>query len=162
MPGRLRFKMEIQESQRHLVAQIDGMDHQDPSHTQHFTRGNHSSGHRSEPSGFNDINAPSSSDLDQQTAHKLEENCYVSGYEFIGVEDSDPNCSRKWTSTLVLNWWLVEVSSLAMSILAVLAIVVVLRVFDGQPLPNWPYHVSQHVLGSVHHNCNYRYDRTSC
>lgn len=33
-------------------------------------------------------------------------------------------------------------SSLAMSILAVIAIVIVLRKFDGQPLPNWPYHIN--------------------
>ena len=47
------------------------------------------------------------------------------------------------------DWWLWEIAALAISFAAMLALVVVLRVHEGKPLPHWPVHITINAFISV-------------
>ena len=51
--------------------------------------------------------------------------------------------SRLW------DWWLWEIAGIMLSLGATITIIVVLAMYDGQPLPNWPYSITLNAMVSI-------------
>jgi hypothetical protein len=85
----------------------------------------------------------SASDAGTQTHSQVNQS---SGYHNVhSGEDKYARSSTHSQSKFVrlnLDWWLMEILSLTLSLAAFTAIVVVLQIFDHHPLPNWPYHIT--------------------
>lgn len=57
--------------------------------------------------------------------------------------------SRDLISDILATWWL-EFLACALVILALFAIAITLALYQGRPLPNWPFHVSINSLVSTY------------
>lgn len=51
--------------------------------------------------------------------------------------------SRLW------DWWLWAIAGIMLSLGITITIIVVLAMYDGQPLPNWPYSITLNAMTSV-------------
>ena len=55
---------------------------------------------------------------------------------------SIPRPTFRSTAKAINNWWLVELAACMVSLSAMLALVLVIRHYDGKPLPKWPLHIT--------------------
>jgi hypothetical protein len=62
----------------------------------------------------------------------------------LGEDKHNPSSSsdRNTIVRLIQDWWLKELLGLALSVIAFAAIVIILRAFEGNALPNWPFNIS--------------------
>lgn len=47
------------------------------------------------------------------------------------------------------NWWLFELGALAISYMAMIALVIILKLYENEPVPRWPGHITLNALISV-------------
>ena len=47
------------------------------------------------------------------------------------------------------DWWIKEIGAMLISILSLLCIVVILRIHEGRPLPDWPFSITINSLVSI-------------
>lgn len=74
----------------------------------------------------------------------------VAGYQVVQSGDEKMTvCKPSRISKIIQTWWLVEIASLVMSLVALAAIVIILRRYDGQPLPNWPFRITLNTFLSL-------------
>jgi hypothetical protein len=51
--------------------------------------------------------------------------------------------------SLLQDWWIWEILAVILSIAATAAIIIILAVYDGHPLPSWPYQITLNAIISV-------------
>ena len=52
-------------------------------------------------------------------------------------------------SRLETDWWIKEIGAMLISILSLLCIVLILRMHEGRPLPDWPFSITINSLVSI-------------
>jgi hypothetical protein len=78
--------------------------------------------------------------------HKPKVKHWTAGYHNVGPDrekHTPPSSDERSTfARLAQDWWLNELLGLILSLLAFLAIVIVLKVYENHTLPDWPYNVT--------------------
>lgn len=81
---------------------------------------------------------------------------YYDRYRSIGSQDdllkSTPTKTkdtRSWFSNRTADWWLAELLSFGVSLLAVVAIIIILKIYDGQPMSKWPHSITLNSLLAI-------------
>ena len=79
---------------------------------------------------------PKTAEREQFITQEYHPNGVVSGYATYGVNDAaamePPPSTRPRSKSFGLAWWTIEILAMALSICSMIAIVIVLRVYDGQ------------------------------
>ena len=65
------------------------------------------------------------------------------------AKDSRYARATTFWSRLETDWWITEISAILISILSLLCIVVILRIHEGRPLPDWPLSITINSLVSI-------------
>ena len=60
-----------------------------------------------------------------------------------------PHETHRDRKSWLWDWWLWEIAGIALSLSVTLAIVVILAMYDGHPLPKWPYSITLNAMVSV-------------
>ena len=47
------------------------------------------------------------------------------------------------------DWWLFELGALAISYMAMIALVIILKLYENEPVPRWPGYINLNALISV-------------
>ena len=83
----------------------------------------------------------------------LEETNQISRQQHVTeVAEKDPlehHQSRRKTQSWLHDWWLLEVTGIALSLGATVAIIVILAYYNKRPLPNWKYGITLNAMLSV-------------
>ena len=61
----------------------------------------------------------------------------------------DSRCSGLTKRSWLWDWWLWEIAAIVLSLGVTAATVVILIMYEGQPLPSWPYNVTLNAMLSV-------------
>ena len=80
---------------------------------------------------------------EEEKETQKQSNTQVSETEF---ESRDPGFAK---TPLLWDWWLWEIAGIILSLVVTAAIIIILAMYDGQPLPNWPYHITLNAMLSV-------------
>jgi hypothetical protein len=61
----------------------------------------------------------------------------------------DSRCSYFAKRSWLWDWWLWEIAAIVLSLGVTAATVVILVMYEGQPLPSWPYNITLNAMLSV-------------
>ena len=98
------------------------------------------------------VHAYMGSDSKSSTAQDLQSMLEMSKVnEKLGpvIKDSRYTRATNLWSRLETDWWIKEISAMVISILSLLCIVVILRIYEGRPLPDWPLSITINSLVSI-------------
>lgn len=70
-------------------------------------------------------------------------------YDPIGRQPSIRKPRQKRTRQIIWDWWIYEILSLLVCCTAMIALVIVLRRYDGKPLGSWPWGINPNALVSA-------------
>ena len=65
------------------------------------------------------------------------------------TKDSKYTLPTSIWSRLETDWWIKEIGAMLISILSLLCIVLILRIHEGRPLPDWPLSITINSLVSI-------------
>ena len=65
------------------------------------------------------------------------------------IKDSRYTRAASHWSRLETDWWIKEISAMFISILSLACIVLILRIYTGRPLPDWPFSITINSLVSI-------------
>lgn len=94
-------------------------------------------GRRTRDDNFETVHVwPKTAEREQFITQEYHPNGVVSGYATYGVNDAvatePPQESRSRSKSFGLAWWTIEILAMLLSIVSMIAIVIVLRVYDGR------------------------------
>ena len=98
------------------------------------------------PRWFNSDSVPTTDRIQSQTEFVDQNGAET---EHKKTKASSPHEAYRSRKSCFWDWWLWEIAGIVLSLSVTVAIVVILAIYDGHPLPKWPYSITLNAMVSV-------------